>query len=68
MKGLILSANDSMVGPCIEASTLNLNKRGQLEMRLDLEQLLDFYDYRVQGSDTHASAINAVLGEDIAVE
>lgn len=37
-------------------------------MRLDLEQLLDFYDYRVQGSDTHASAINAVLGEDIAVE
>jgi hypothetical protein len=37
-------------------------------MRLDLEQLLEFYDYKVEDSDTHASAINAVLGEDVAVE
>lgn len=35
--------------------------------KLYLRQLLDFYDYRVASSNTHASAINAVLGEDFAV-
>ena len=35
--------------------------------RLNLRELLNFYDYRVPSSNTHASAINAVLGEDLAV-
>ena len=35
--------------------------------RLDLRELLNFYDYRVESSNTHASAVNAVLGEDLAV-
>lgn len=35
--------------------------------KLHLRQLLDFYDYRVASSNTHASAINAVLGEDFAL-
>lgn len=35
--------------------------------KLHLRELLDFYDYRVTSSNTHASAINAVLGEDFAV-
>jgi hypothetical protein len=34
---------------------------------LYLRQLLDFYDYRVGPSISHASAINAVLGEDLAI-
>ena len=34
---------------------------------INLEELLEFYDYRVEGSIGHASAINAVLGEDLAV-
>ncbi len=29
--------------------------------------LLDFYDYKVKESETHASAINSVLGEDLAI-
>ena len=35
--------------------------------RLNLRELLNFYDYRVPSSNTHASAVNAVLGEDLAV-
>ena len=35
--------------------------------RLNLRELLNFYDYRVESSNTHASAVNAVLGEDLAV-
>lgn len=35
--------------------------------RLNLHELLNFYDHKVQSSNTHASAINAVLGEDLAV-
>lgn len=35
--------------------------------RVHLRELLDFYDYRVEASNTHASAINAVLGEDLAI-
>lgn len=35
--------------------------------RLHLRELLNFYDYRVPSSNTHASAVNAVLGEDLAV-
>lgn len=35
--------------------------------KLNLGELLNFYDYRVPTSNTHASAINAVLGEDLAV-
>jgi hypothetical protein len=34
---------------------------------LHLNELLNFYDYRVSSSIGHASAINAVLGEDLAV-
>ena len=34
---------------------------------LNLRELLNFYDYKVKNSVTHASAINAVLGEDLAV-
>lgn len=34
---------------------------------LDLSALLDFYDYHVEKSKTHATAINAVLGEDLAI-
>lgn len=35
--------------------------------KLNLRELLNFYDYRVPDSNTHASAINAVLGEDLAI-
>ena len=35
--------------------------------KLNLRELLNFYDYKVELSTTHASAINAVLGEDLAV-
>lgn len=35
--------------------------------KLNLHQLLNFYDYRIPSSNTHASAVNAVLGEDLAV-
>jgi hypothetical protein len=35
--------------------------------RLNLRELLNFYDYTVESSNTHASAVNAVLGEDLAV-
>ncbi len=34
---------------------------------LNLRELLNFYDYRIPSSRTHASAINAVLGEDLAI-
>jgi hypothetical protein len=34
---------------------------------LHLNELLNFYDYRVSSSFGHASAVNAVLGEDLAV-
>ena len=34
---------------------------------LHLNELLNFYDYRVSSSIGHASALNAVLGEDLAV-
>ena len=34
---------------------------------LHLNELLNFYDYRVSSSIGHASAVNAVLGEDLAV-
>lgn len=36
-------------------------------MRLNLRELLRFYDYKVDGSSGHATAINAVIGEDLAV-
>ena len=43
-------------------------KHGENQLKkLHLRQLLDFYDYRVDLSNTHASAINAVLGEDFAI-
>jgi hypothetical protein len=35
--------------------------------KLNLRELLNFYDFMVESSVTHASAINAVLGEDLAV-
>ena len=35
--------------------------------KLNLRELLNFYDYRVPSSNTHASAVNAVLGEDLAL-
>jgi hypothetical protein len=35
--------------------------------KLNLREFLNFYDYRVPSSISHASAINAVLGEDLAV-
>ncbi len=35
--------------------------------KLKLRELIDFYDYKVRGSSNHASAVNAVLGEDLAV-
>jgi len=35
--------------------------------RLNLRELLNFYDYKVPSSLTHASAVNAVLGENLAV-
>ena len=35
--------------------------------RLNLRELLNFYDYRVPSSNTHASAVNAVLGENLAI-
>lgn len=36
-------------------------------LKLNLKTLLDFYDDRVPESVGHASAINAVLGEDLAI-
>ncbi len=36
-------------------------------LNLNLKALLDFYDDRVPESVGHASAINAVLGEDLAI-
>jgi hypothetical protein len=38
-----------------------------MRKKLNLRDLLNFYDYRVPSSNTHASAVNAVLGEDLAV-
>ena len=38
-----------------------------MKKKLNLRELLKFYDYKVPTSKTHASAINAVLGEDLAV-
>jgi len=38
-----------------------------MKKKLHLRELLKFYDYKVPTSKTHASAINAVLGEDLAV-
>ncbi len=35
--------------------------------KLNLSELLNFYDYKDPASNTHATAINAVLGEDLAV-
>ena len=35
--------------------------------KLNLRELLNFYDYRVPSSNTHATAVNAVLGEDLAI-
>ena len=34
---------------------------------LHLNELLNFYDYKVSSSIGHASAVNAVLGEDLAI-
>ena len=36
-------------------------------LNLNLKTLLDFYDDRVPESVGHASEINAVLGEDLAI-
>ncbi len=38
-----------------------------MSKKLNLRELLNFYDYRVPESHSHASAINAVLGEDLGV-
>jgi hypothetical protein len=38
-----------------------------MSKRLNLNELRNFYDYKIPSSETHASAINAVLGEDLAV-
>ncbi len=35
--------------------------------KLRLRELIDFYDHKVRGSSNHASAVNAVLGEDLAI-
>lgn len=35
--------------------------------KIHLRELLKFYDYRVPSANTHASAVNALLGEDLAV-
>jgi hypothetical protein len=53
-----------MAHACTDSAT----RHGENQLKkLNLSQLLDFYDYRVASSNTHASAINAVLGEDFAV-
>lgn len=39
-----------------------------MSKNLNLQSLLEFYDYRPPKSKGHASAINAVLGENIAIE
>jgi hypothetical protein len=38
-----------------------------MKKKLNLRELLNFYDYKVPLSKTHASAVNAVLGEDLAI-
>ena len=38
-----------------------------MSKRLNLRELLNFYDYRVSSSIGHASAVNAVMGEELAV-
>lgn len=38
-----------------------------MKKRLNLRELLNFYDYKVASSTGHATAVNAVLGEDLAV-
>ncbi len=38
-----------------------------MKKSLKLRELLRFYDYRVQNSITHATAINSVMGEDLGV-
>jgi hypothetical protein len=38
-----------------------------MSKKIHLMSLLDFYDYKVKESETHASAINSVIGEDLAV-
>jgi hypothetical protein len=50
----------------MQAQILISTMENQLK-KLHLRPLLDFYDYRVASANTHASAINAVLGEDIAI-
>jgi hypothetical protein len=35
--------------------------------KIHLRELLNFYDYRVPSSNSHATAVNALLGEDLAV-
>ena len=39
-----------------------------MSKNLNLQSLLKFYDYKDPTSEKHASAINAVLGENIAIE
>lgn len=38
-----------------------------MSKKLNLAELVNFYDYKVSSSIGHASAINAVLGEDLAL-
>jgi hypothetical protein len=35
--------------------------------KLDLRELVNFYDYAVKGSERHAAAVNAMIGEEFAV-
>jgi hypothetical protein len=35
--------------------------------KLDLRELVNFYDYAVKGSERHSAAVNAVMGEELAV-
>jgi len=44
-----------------------LQRKRSMAKKLNLRELLNFYDCRVKSSNTHASAVNAVLGEDLAV-
>jgi hypothetical protein len=35
--------------------------------KLDLRQLVNFYDYAIESSATHAAAVNAMMGEELGV-
>ena len=38
-----------------------------MHVKLDLRELVNFYDFAVKGSATHATAVNAMMGEEFGV-